>query len=1010
MLAARVWRIATPPDTATLNTLAQVAGGIFGTIVTVVVFAVSLSAQRPDGGWAFMPFVARRHHVFFAAALSGAVALADAVMPALADWAAPGAIRYLLLFNIGAVPAIGLLTLLLMCRVIESASGSDVESTLPVFRAAMARIADSEKRGTALANQFGQELSAIGLKFGPWAGRLEAQLEQGHLFLGKGFDGYVVDVDFVALRELGRLCAPYASVLEISLLTAPGFAGDKRGIAFVRIIPGNHPAIAPDAEPGATAAPALEQLLDPDIASRLSRILDRLFITGPKPRVALDTRQFFRRLGSDLMRLAEEGDALGFQTRLEEFTKFLAAWLDVAPIGTAPPRPTMFSIGEPAYAGPLEIDFFDLLRAATRSEDAETHKAVVYGVCKIMVLAEQRKQASLYREATRMFSFSLWCAVNNEKLRDPAREMFDRRMHSMAWPFKCLRFRLDQPSRAEAEQLYAEESQFVDAFMGSAVAMIRYAVQAKDKECASLLLKRMSEPLENAPHSPADGSPKAERGETLVLYSIGLVFSWLFHLIQKDHASRTTAAEILLECIPLLPPRHELVALWELYHGNSVREAEIDDRLDVTNWTIDDENRRVGVTYTSGGDAWIGEGFQAAMLVARDPLEYELEGFFPVPPPRFLWDVQGLQERLTTLAPAIPGLSESQAPVAVAAVVSLIGKRHRVAEATALRLVAEQPLSPEREQLFRDELERGLNEQRVWPKMLQILGGTIRAAVTVLPPLRIRYPLPRDYFLPINNWGGGYGHTIGERVASREAMALVNSLERALTVAEPVTLLAELANAIRAARRVLVERGHSPSLLIVPRQDRVVSAFLECAPWQTVKRREWSRISLGSWEELNVVRCPYSNTNSVILAGAAAAFGSLTDGSQSPVVDFRDVEEVAKSEFLARITDNEGAALPESSELQVEAAVTAFCPVGLGDLSAAVRLDLQQSDGCYKLIPGDGLYHRPSCSLVQGAANAVASLFEHIEGEATQRTECPICHPEQWDLQAAQAATRRGAS
>ncbi len=475
-------------------------------------------------------------------------------------------------------------------------------------------------------------------------------------------------------------------------------------------------------------------------------------------------------------------------------------------------------------------------------------------------------------------------------------------------------------------------------------------------------------------------------------------------MIREKHAEHASAYAVMEHALNMVPPRHSLIGLWELYHGAAKPRAEVDEQLRVSRWDLRDDERRVGFVYTSsGGNEWIADGFWVAMLRCRSPHKHELRDFFQSPPSRWLWKSEGLDERLSRLQSALTGMGTAdEQKAARVSVVELVRQRQRVGDAVAIRAIVQTPLSPKRQEGFTKDIVDGVAKHRKLPEMLSAHPDAMPTATMVPVPAVVLSDVHRDYLLDINNWGGEYGDWIAQNIVRREWQQLIYTLEQALPDAAVSFSLVSASDAVRSATQAISSRGFKADLLILPPQDRFACALFRRPLWDQKigKRADWGNASVGVWEGLTVLRCPYENTSSVIVADSRALFGNAGPSSAQPVVKITDLSEAEKQELLSKVTEVGTEPLLVSDDLRVATLVSLRPTIGIADLTAAYRLDLTNGDACFAMEPDDNLYHRATCSAVDGAEHLVFSLSRRLEGEAAERTPCDVCHPERWDSEA----------
>lgn len=998
---------ATSNDLAILGTVAQVAGGAFGTVITVVVFAIGLVSQRTDGTAMYTPFVARRYHVFVIAALAASICLVNTVGPLMGDWFGLISMKYLLFTNVVTIPVVIFTTLWLMCRVIEAAGGADLRSTIPVFRSAMNRLAAHDRVLSETTQQFVAAISKSPLKLDYFAGYSSTVKTDGRFF-GPGQESLVIDVDLHVLGQIAELAKRFDNTVEFSLLAAPGLIGDKRGVLYLTtdcakesVRPMSVSGDSTDSQPPTTIV-TLEKVLGIDSVNELSSIANRLFRFGKRPESDTDLRQFFARAQADLERVALSGDSVTFKARMDDYRDLVGEWLAATGPTATMQRPGLFAYKEPRFVGPLEIDLANILRVSVRSGDFFTYKVAVDAVFGLISDANSHDAVNLYQEASGVLDFAFYLAMEKPEFRTQSRDLFDRRISLPLYERKSLRVTPTDSIEPRRNLKDERESAMRHAILGSLLSMIRRAVEAGETETANMLIDRMTHNAGIDDRHALGGqvAPQVDDGKSLVQYALIVIVGWCQHMIQEEHAQHVSAIAVIKHALRAMPPRHVLVGLWELYHGSQSPRSAVDERLRLSRWDLREDERRVGMVFTRlGGNDWITDGYWVAMLQARSPHDFELRNFFPAPPSRWLWKTAELEERLSRLQ--VAGSAEAQ-EAARKGVLELIRQRQRLGEAAVLRKIAQTPLSGRRKEDLCSHIIAGVAKHRKLPEMFRLYSVASPEAGLVPLPVRMLDEIPREDLLEITSGGGHYGEWIAKKVVGRESQQLFFSMERTLTNVDTPFSLKSAGEAVQSAVKVLANRGFRADLLILPPQARFAFALLGRPMWVQAPEEvaDWGNGSKGVWEGLTVLRCPYANTSSAIVADSRALFGKAARWNTRPTIKFTDSSKTTNREFLSQVNEVGTGRLPDSADLRVKVVVSLRPIIGIADLNAACRLDVTKGDACFAMRLGDSLYHRAACSAIDGADHLMFSLSNRLDGEKNERTPCTLCKPEKWDHEA----------
>ena len=206
---------------STLLTIAEVTGSVAGILLAVITFSVELRARNEEES-ALIPLVARRYGMFLIGGVVVAIAATNGVMPVVGPRIYHGSVECLLLLDILLVPISFLLSLWLVSAVIQDSGSSTFENTLPVIKVVMAEIALRQGKGDRLIaayerllNPLGLEYSPIGWYTSPWSSETSSQ----YMIRKRG---KIVDVDLVALAQLGDVVASIEPRVTAQMTLRPG--------------------------------------------------------------------------------------------------------------------------------------------------------------------------------------------------------------------------------------------------------------------------------------------------------------------------------------------------------------------------------------------------------------------------------------------------------------------------------------------------------------------------------------------------------------------------------------------------------------------------------------------------------------------------------------------------------------------------------------------------------------------------------------------------------------------
>lgn len=726
--------------------------------------------------------------------------------------------------------------------------------------------------------------------------------------------------------------------------------------------------------------------------------------------MAKDLRQFLKGFETALFDVARKGWSIHLETKLTEYERLLRCWLEVAPAGTVTPSAFSFFDHTHRFAGPLEIDLCDLVRAAATSHDEDSYEAVIDALARYLLMARDFDQLSLYRELCRVLAFAYLAGARESRLQEMTVRTFDSRLHSILSRCESRRHAYDRLSEETEASIFNDERSYLDCTLALTLQLIATAMEEGIPKSADYFFQRLVEHrrFDRRRRSPGRKARSVEDSDTLHDYAVTIAGAWALHLLEAQYRNASEAAHSVLRATQdQLPGRHELIALWELYHSENGAIAVVDQRIGVERWDLRDKvEMRIGVSMVrSGGGGWIRKGFLAAMLHARQPSEWELRDFFSSAPSRHMWDPDRTESTLKELAkirwvelPAEKGDAE------VNATLTLLKGRQSAADAHHILRIAITPLEPKLCRKLQGEVVQAFEQHRYWIHVLHDIGCDAEARFAVPVPLQLGRYIPRESLIPHNNWASGLGEFVGQEAALWESVMLVGT---ASSVAQRTIKLRSLANiteTIREAKRLLTDRGLSPTLIILPSQARFAGALFRKPLWQIEDRTETPQIGYGAWDSMRVLKCPFTDAETIIVADARRLFGTVGKKPALPQVLIGDTQKETLEE-VAAIARRNMEKLPESNEIRVLVELISKPLYGILDPTAAIAIDITDSDGGYAMEPDQSLYHRSSCRELEFVDEVEYRLLPHLENETEDRKPCDICRPERWDFEGRQGQT-----
>ena len=718
--------------------------------------------------------------------------------------------------------------------------------------------------------------------------------------------------------------------------------------------------------------------------------------------IAKDVRNFLKQYETMLTVLAREGRHVELRNRLDDFQKMLRVWLDIAPPDAAPPdRIRFFSLVD-TFGGPLEIDAHGIAKAATKSKDSETVGVVAKALNGSAFACLHRDQPRLMESFLNTLVYLYYQCVENEQLADALGGRLDEDLHSLLTTVRSRHPELD-----EDEVQGTGDTAALEVTLRFALSLVHAAIRFAQPRHASDFVERLFEHRKYR-HGNRRRIAALQLDTDILFDCVAVVLAgWALHVLQSDQHGHSEACQgVLALALAQVPAPPVLIAEWELLRGSGVFEPAIDARLGVTRWDIRDWDRRfrVGVSEVrSGGTDWVRLGLHAALLSSRERFWGDLSVLFPSPPSRFVWDAKQERQALEALADdASLKIPEHQRQRRVDDVMQLIEQRDRGADADYLRHVLEAPLSETRIQQVSQVAIKAFNEKCAWQEALRRCGVSDKGPQ--MCPRRTSWGIwvGRDAFLDDGGAVSDLGEHLAEEVANHEAMKLVHLIETSADRGEELKALASLPESVRAMRRKMTDEGFKPNVLILPRESRFAGALF-CRPlWEVERRGEFGEASIGTWEQLEVLQYPYTNSESILLLDTRRLIGRNELGAAAPApriwVDESPLnDQIEAKKAAAREALNSGdAPMPESWSIRVALRMDVLPGLGLVETSAAMALGVMNSDGGYAIIEGEDLYHRPSCPDIDAED---AKFVLHLPRD-DDRKPCPTCRPDRWNAEA----------
>jgi hypothetical protein len=215
---------------------AAYAGGLFGFLQAVTIFAVQLRTQQDTSALSLTPLLARRYHTFYVLGLIAGVTMAN-LFASFAVPILPVADKHLAALtwvNFVFVPLVTVLALRYLTLIIAEAGQQGMSVALPVLRGALQVQALEDVKMVRLVDRYGSLLDEVGVEFSFFIDRPFANGAGGILKIPLHRKGEIVDVDCFRLREIGSIARQLPGSPKLHLTALVGrLVGRKNGAIIV---------------------------------------------------------------------------------------------------------------------------------------------------------------------------------------------------------------------------------------------------------------------------------------------------------------------------------------------------------------------------------------------------------------------------------------------------------------------------------------------------------------------------------------------------------------------------------------------------------------------------------------------------------------------------------------------------------------------------------------------------------------------------------------------------------
>lgn len=963
---------------------AAYSGLLFGFLLTVALFAVQVRASRQDpSALPLAPMISKKHRTFVVLALTAGVAMANLFFAFAGPVFAPEPAIFSAIGILNG-PLLAFLTLLAiwyMSRVLADAGAADLDMAMPAIDMAMREQLAVDTRLNKLHEAYDIVRDSWGITHDPYMGTGLSNSADKTESITIARAGVADDVDCIRLHLLGSISHRVGAKLSVSLRIGESL---KSAAGFELIFEG---------ESKESEAAAIK---------RIRALAPSVFIASTPDRKmpAGQVRQFLKRLDAVLKQLARDGRHIELEERLNDLRALRDSWLPMLPANAQPPDPWWMRADQ-SFAGSLEIEPRALADSAAQSGDASTLDEALGYLAQSALACEHYHQIPLMSRHLDALVYLCYKTLRVEALCVTAGSRLDSLLGSLLLSGRPDLQRGDEiPDDCETEAHWAS--------LKFALSLIKAAIRCDNADYARKFTDRIFDfhevfgtPTRDHDYEGAVANDFYSRSDYAGLVLLGWSIEVLGHGPAKANKAALIVKEYLVGQLPSVP---RLLALWELYRGDSARRAPADGLLGVTEWDIRDwsEEWRSGRPVTRNGPTDVpGLGLRAAMLLTNREHTGKAEDFFAGPPTRHMWAASQDHEAKLEKLVADPrlNLDEGARAARLERAVAMVRDRRRAGDVAYIRYVLQEPISETRWTKYRKDAKRGYTDHQSCVKALRSVGVGAGEAQTSGLATGIELNTPREYLLDDSNSASSLGAHLGESVASREAVGLFATIEDAAQPVGACKTLASLSEDVRLARKALQDQGCNVNVLVLPNENRVTDALFQVPAWQIPDRRGFGGASLGQWEGLLVLKFPYTNANHAMLLDTTKLLTTAhVAGGSQPVIEIlaeRNDASLNEGYLSAEEAIDSGEELPDTHTIRVRTRMVAPPPLAIADINAALTIDLRQAAG-YVLDEKANMYHRPACESIGEGEH---ERYLHLSPDKRPNA-CEKCKPDEWDYEA----------
>ena len=978
-----------PPSSvgAALLTISEVLGGVAGLLFAALVFGVQFHGERLGQSSFLVRYLARREGIVPVAGFTLAVIAANLFVGLLTTkFMAPAALTLAALDTV-LVPAVLILTIWLIHRLVAVISGDFFEQSLkPGLTWEYQRGLDEELHRTLLLQAYEEVLRDVGIEHKLSAGFWIEQ-DSSSLTLPLSRKGEIRDVNVDELHTLGRLIGQSHPYYEAIITVAPyDRVGDGPALVLVARHDSNH-------------KPLSVQNVDRDTIARIDGILQRVFLLGVvREREIVELLTRFQKTVIGYARY-DRPDQL--KRALDVYEHLIEQRLLR---GVRETGPVSFSYHRlPDFLG--DFEYGELAEGTVNSADREKIEIVLIFAVRIMNLAIEQQHTVLLHKAGDLVAAIYWHGHARDAIQPWLGDRIDMWINHVLERFRVRHFPL---GRDWDEDQANAELPLLKVALAWVLGLIKIAMEADRQQDAEDFQSRIFM-FDRFFHQrqlrlPGERPPKAiSVALDLHVYAMIILTGWCLYLARSCGRRTDTVKNVFRRCVADCCSRHDLILAWERIRHCNNGDSSIDSQLGVEHWHESDRRWRTGVPQQSlFARSWVPDGFVALGLVRPAAGKYEVPYEFQEPP-AVGYDVASIECKAKALIQddyvraELLQLDENAAQQEQDQFLNAIRERVCMAKRATLARIVNAPLSVAKRDKVHSDVRQHVSHRRSMLGVIEKLGGLSQRAIVSLMPARISTLVSKSNFVEGEHGSYNLGEVLAQSIAEAESVRLAYTMECCADEVLSFSGLDELAPAVLAAIKELRNRGFTPTLIIVPLLPHALQKLCG-ARWPSSLSRIEGNCG-AKFEGIPIVEYPYIDAESVTVVDVGSFFGKagfspLAELTCLTVKDRHSTE----NQLLVNAAPQEvdPSRITDEHDLRVQVVLRMLAGAGLRDTHAAVRIRLDPQALGYAFRDTDKYYHRPDCGVVANATDVEFSLHSRVAANFGQRSPCPDCKPDEW--------------